>query len=81
MNWLIPDPGNEVRAHAQIRYNSKAQPATISPVETGVDDRFQKYNVCFDKPVEAITPGQSAVFFVDDERLIGGGRIRTVLND
>jgi tRNA-specific 2-thiouridylase len=70
-----------MRAHVQIRYNSSAQPATIFPKETEWDNRGVAYTIRYDEPIEAITPGQSAVFFLDNVRVIGGGRIKTVLND
>jgi tRNA-specific 2-thiouridylase len=81
VNWLIPDPDTEVRVHVQIRYNSSAQPATIFTKETEGDNRGVAYTVRYDERIEAITPGQSAVFFLDNVRVTGGGRIKTVLSD
>ncbi len=74
VNWLIKKPDEPVKTDVQIRYNSPAFPATLSISEDG-EDRLQ---IEFEEPVEAITPGQSAVFF-QEERLIGGGRIIEVL--
>lgn len=74
LNWLIPVPQSTVRAEVQVRYRSGAAPASLRP-----EDICEGFIVEFDQPVEAITPGQSAVFFQGD-RLIGGGRIREVLH-
>ncbi|TKJ39826.1 tRNA 2-thiouridine(34) synthase MnmA [candidate division LCP-89 bacterium B3_LCP] len=78
VNWLIPVPAGEVEADVQIRYRSGAFPAVISPLKDS-DNEDKRWKVEFTEPVEAITPGQSAVFYFNDERLIGGGRIREVL--
>ena len=74
LNWLIPMPVGPIRADVQVRYRSRAAPASISPGNSG-----SRFMVQFDEPVEAIAPGQSAVFF-QGERLIGGGRIIKVLH-
>ena len=58
------------RALVQIRYRTPASPATVIPGSSGV------CTVIFDSPVRAVTPGQAAVFYDDDECIIGGGVIR-----
>jgi len=71
-NWLVPtDHVFGQKADVQIRYNHVAKPATITPLS---DDRVQ---VVFDAPENAITPGQSAVFF-HGEGVVGGGIINSV---
>jgi len=70
-NWLINKPVSPFRAKVKIRYNSKGAFATVTPYENHV-------MVEFDEPVSAITPGQLAAFYIQEEennRLIGGGWI------
>ena len=74
-NWLIPEahiPNQPVKV--QIRYNHRAAPAVISRISR------DEVGVVFDEPENAITPGQSAVFF-QDEMVVGGGIICSVAND
>lgn len=52
---------------AKIRYNAKAEAATIYPDN-------DKARVVFDTPQRAITPGQAVVFY-DKELVVGGGTI------
>ncbi len=71
VNWLIPEPTSPFRAKVKIRYNDKGASATIAPNENGV-------LVDFDEPNRAITPGQLAAFYIQEEtesRLAGGGWI------
>jgi tRNA-specific 2-thiouridylase len=71
MNWLIDQPVLPFRAKVKIRYNSKGAYATVVPKDNHVI-------VEFDEPVSAITPGQLAAFYIQEEknnRLIGGGWI------
>ena len=51
----------------KTRYSSKEAKAKI--IQEG-----QNIKVIFDEPQKAITPGQSAVFYVDDI-VLGGGKI------
>ncbi|MCX6640119.1 MAG: tRNA 2-thiouridine(34) synthase MnmA [bacterium] len=73
LNWLIPDPHVIREASVQVRYRSKATHAGLN-----FGNNAEELTVVFDEPVEAITPGQSAVFY-QDRRVIGGGRIVWVL--
>jgi tRNA-specific 2-thiouridylase len=57
---------------AQIRYNDPGRKATIYPVENG------SVKVVFDEFHQAVTPGQSVVFFKDDV-VVGGGVIHSGL--
>ncbi|MCX5780884.1 MAG: tRNA 2-thiouridine(34) synthase MnmA [Firmicutes bacterium] len=59
---------NPVRLQAKIRYAAARMPALVTPLD---QVRFQ---VDFDTPQRAITPGQSVVLYDDDE-VIGGGVI------
>lgn len=56
------------RYTAKTRYSARAAECTVYPAENGL------VRVVFDSPVRAITPGQSVVFYNDNE-VIGGGII------
>ena len=71
-NWLIPETFIFDRTlDVQIRYNHAAKPAWISKHSE------DEVAVTFDLPENAITPGQSAVFF-QDGAAVGGGIIKSV---
>ena len=57
-----------MKVKVKTRYSSKEQDATIEMVDKDL------IKVTFDNPVQRITPGQSAVFYVDDI-VLGGGKI------
>jgi tRNA-specific 2-thiouridylase len=57
-----------IKANVKIRVQHRAAPAVVSGIGDG------KAKVVFDEPQLAITPGQSAVFYVDDV-VLGGGVI------
>ena len=67
----IPDPapGERVRAKIKIRYHDGG---TVGTVERTGDDTA---HVVFEMPVRAPAPGQSAVFYDEADRVIGGGVI------
>jgi len=69
INLLLVDEIKEpIEVDVKTRYSTKVAKAKI--VQT--DDNTIK--VIFDEPQRAITPGQSAVFYVDDY-VLGGGKI------
>jgi tRNA-specific 2-thiouridylase len=71
LNWIsIPGlgEGETIRVAAKIRHRHPPAMATLSRVD---DDTVHAY---FDEPQRAITPGQSAVFYQEDE-VVGGGWI------
>jgi tRNA-specific 2-thiouridylase len=70
VNWLVFDPPAE--AWAKIRYAHRAQRCKIEYNTDG------SVTVGFNKPQEAISPGQSVVFY-GDSTVLGGGVIREVL--
>ena len=65
---LVDDVKEPMKVDVKTRYTSKVAKATIEQVET------DKIRVVFDEPQRAITPGQSAVFYVDNI-VLGGGKI------
>jgi len=69
VNYITDEiPHSPIKIQAQIRYNSKAKPALLMPSGNGAE-------LWFEEPQKAITPGQAAVFYVN-EQVIGGGYIR-----
>jgi tRNA-uridine 2-sulfurtransferase len=67
-NWHV-DVASEFEATVKIRYNHLGAAGKI--IITGKDT----FEVRFDKPVEAVTPGQAAVVYSKD-CLLGGGWIK-----
>ncbi|BBI34828.1 tRNA 2-thiouridine(34) synthase MnmA [Cohnella abietis] len=72
VNWISPEvPTTPVRCTAKFRYRQQDQGVTLTPQGDGV------YQVTFDTPQKAITPGQAVVFY-QDETCLGGGTIDKV---
>jgi tRNA-specific 2-thiouridylase len=68
INLLLVDKiEGEMEVMVKTRYSSKEAKATISQTN-------EKIKVVFDEPQRAVTPGQSAVFYVGDI-VLGGGKI------
>jgi tRNA-specific 2-thiouridylase len=71
LNWIsVPclTEGEELRVTAKIRHRHTPAPATL----IGAGDDLVR--AVFDDPQRAITPGQAAVFYREDE-VVGGGWI------
>ncbi len=71
LNWIsVPDlyPGDQLRVTVKIRHRHTPAPATLTAAGPG------RIHARFDEPQRAITPGQSAVFYQNDE-VVGGGWI------
>lgn len=66
-NWLAEAP-DSFRCTVQIRYNDRGTPASVRRLEA---DGFE---VIFDSPAFAVTPGQAAVLY-DGDKVLGGGWI------
>jgi len=62
-------PGERLSCRAKIRYRHEAEEAELLMEEEG------RLRIEFKKPVRAVTPGQAAVFYDEDDCVIGGGRI------
>lgn len=70
LNWLVDPLADDDQCSVQVRYRSKAVPATI--IRT--DNRSAELALA--EPVRAITPGQSAVLYTAEGQVLGGGVIR-----
>lgn len=69
INLLLVDEINEpMEVEVKTRYSSKAAKAKIIQENNTI-------KVSFEEPQRAITPGQSAVFYIDDI-VVGGGKIQ-----
>ena len=71
VNWLIDRREGPFRANVKIRYNDNGSSAMVLPQANSV-------LVQFDEAVSAITPGQLAVFYIQqggNNRVAGGGWI------
>jgi tRNA-specific 2-thiouridylase len=69
LNWIsIPSLDAELRVRAKIRHRHEPAWATIRPIS------FSEVEATFDEPQRAVTPGQAAVFYHEDE-VAGGGWI------
>lgn len=68
INWINPKPTEPINIHTRVRYRHKAAASKLIPL----DDHSAI--VHFENPQSAITPGQCAVFYQDDE-VLGGGWI------
>ncbi len=71
LNWIsIPglESGDEIRVDIKIRHRHTPAAATLRSEGEGL------VRATFDEPQRAITPGQSAVFYQEDE-VVGGGWI------
>jgi len=68
INLLLEDKiEGEKEVFVKTRYSSKEAKAIITQIDN-------KIKVVFEEPQKSVTPGQSAVFYVDDI-VIGGGKI------
>lgn len=66
VNWLVEAPTAAMAAQVKVRAQSPAVPARLEPESDAV------VRVFFDQPVQAVTPGQAAVFYAGD-LVLGGG--------
>jgi tRNA-specific 2-thiouridylase len=69
VNWLSEPLAAGDRCLAQLRYRSRAVPATV------VSRSDDSVRLALETPVRAIAPGQSGVLYGDDGRVLGGGVI------
>jgi tRNA-uridine 2-sulfurtransferase len=69
LNWIsISELTEDIRVTIKVRHRHTPASATLSPGPDGT------VTATFDEPQRAITPGQAAVFYQEDE-VVGGGWI------
>lgn len=70
INLILFDTLKEkLEVSVKIRYSAIEEKATIEMIDENL------IKVVFENPVARITPGQSAVFYINDI-VVGGGKIR-----
>jgi tRNA-specific 2-thiouridylase len=73
-NWIAQEPKLPFEINVKIRYRHPLVRAIITKVKSK-KSKTRLYEVEFLQPQKAITPGQSAVFYADDNEVLGGGMI------
>jgi len=68
INWIFQEPDSPIEVRTRVRYRHIAAPSILIPVETGTAV------VRFKTSQSALTPGQGAVFYRNNE-VLGGGWI------
>jgi tRNA-uridine 2-sulfurtransferase len=68
INWIADEPSSPVEVFTRVRYRSQEVPATVTPQDE--HQAIVRFKTC----QSAVTPGQAAVFYQDDE-ILGGGWI------
>jgi tRNA-specific 2-thiouridylase len=67
LNWIIEPPQTPLEVSVRVRYRHAAVEAILYPQPDSCQVRFHR-------PQQAVTPGQGAVFYIDNE-VLGGGII------
>ncbi len=78
LNFMsIPEPsyGQKIPCQVKVRYRHAGQPALLEKIG---EDRVR---ITFEEPVRSAAPGQSAVFYDENDCVIGGGIIEDTVFD
>ena len=68
IHWVAEKHSSPARVNTRIRYRSHEVPSTLIP------EADNTATIRFDTPQSAVTPGQGAVFYLENE-VLGGGFI------
>jgi tRNA-specific 2-thiouridylase len=74
LNWINAPQGDRIETSCKIRYRQQPVECKVTLLGDGSGE------IRFSEPQKSVTPGQSVVFYRDDE-LLGGGRITSALHD
>ena len=73
MGMPEPEAGGSFRCQVKVRYRHSGQYALLEKLDN------EQVRVSFDEPVRFAAPGQSAVFYDENDCLLGGGIISQVI--
>ena len=73
-NWIANEPKLPLEVNVKIRYRHQLVRCIVSKAKKQ-NSKNVLYEVEFLEKQKAITPGQSAVFYADDNEVLGGGTI------
>ncbi len=74
-SFVEVEPGAPFRARVRIRHRAEPVAGTVHPIESDTG----RWRVELDRPAWAPAPGQAAVFYDEDDAVIGGGRIEAAV--
>ena len=75
INLLLFDKiEGELEVSVKTRYSQNETKAKITQLDGS------RIKIVFETPVRALTPGQSAVFYIDSDIVVGGGKITSDIN-
>lgn len=75
-NWIADEPSFPLEVNVKIRYRHPLVRGIIRKIESPKSKvKSEILEVEFFEKQKAITPGQSAVFYADDNEVLGGGTI------
>ena len=72
LNWIVEPQGGAIETSCKIRYRQQPVQCSVTLQGDGSGE------IRFSEPQKSVTPGQSVVFYRDDE-LLGGGRITSAI--
>lgn len=76
VNWIAGRQKLPLEADVKIRYRNQKVRAIINSYSANSEKLGAMVEIEFLEPQKAVTPGQSAVFYADDNEVLGGGIIK-----